>query len=357
MAQENLEVIPTNKSVRLSISGFLYYKHSTNYKLSRIYWNCKKKDECHARATTSIDLENITLFKGPKQSPHNHAPNRDAVNAERIESRVKRVAEDHAELLPAQIMRRELKNVPSEILAQLPDRPNLRKQISRARLRQMPSNPIRIADLEEIPEQFSQTLGGNNFLLYDSYHDDKDDEDCGRIIIFSSSENLTQLFMCDVWFVDGTFKTAPSLFFQLFSILGAVTQIGVNRKPQTVGLPFVHALLENKRQCSCYLYCLIKNMKEIFLYAFLLIFLIFVNFNEAQYDYGGYAGYGGGRGGYGGGPGGYGGFGGGPGGNGGYGGGPGGSGGYGGFGGGPGGYGGYGGGPGGNGGYGGIGYN
>lgn len=138
-----------------------------------------------------------------------------------------------------------------EVLAEMPARPNLRKQISRARLRQMPPNPTRISDLQEIPDEYTQTLGGSKFLLYDSYYDEEDeDEDCGRILIFSSSENLVQLFRCNVWFVDGTFKTAPSVFFQLFSILGAVTQVGINRKPQTIGLPFVHALLENKRQSA-----------------------------------------------------------------------------------------------------------
>ena len=51
-------------------------------------------------------------------------------------------------------------------------------------------------------------------------------------------------------FADGAFKVSPVIFFQLFSILGAVTQKGVNGKEQTVAMPLVHALLENKRQCS-----------------------------------------------------------------------------------------------------------
>ena len=63
-------------------------------------------------------------------------------------------------------------------------------------------------------------------------------------------ENITQLFECTMWFVDGTFRTAPTIFFQLFSILGDVKQAGVDRKPQIVALPFVHVLLENKRQVA-----------------------------------------------------------------------------------------------------------
>lgn len=96
------------------------------------------------------------------------------------------------------------------------------------------------------------------FLLYDSWQDDSDDDSdededdvrLGRILIFATNENLMHLFRCETWFADGTFKTSPSLFYQLFSILGAAYQVGVNRKPQVVGLPFVHALLENKREVS-----------------------------------------------------------------------------------------------------------
>lgn len=72
----------------------------------------------------------------------------------------------------------------------------------------------------------------------------------GRILIFATPENLRQLFGCETWFVDGTFKTSPTLFYQLFSILGAAHQVGVNRQRQVVGLPFVHALLQNKKQAT-----------------------------------------------------------------------------------------------------------
>lgn len=132
------------------------------------------------------------------------------------------------------------------ILAEIPDRVNLSKKISRARLRDMPPNPFRLSDLEDLPEQYRLTLGGATFLLYDSF-DEEDDE---RIIVFTTTENIKELFRSEVWFADGTFKTAPSIFFQLFSILGAVSQVGINHKPQTIGMPLVHALLQNKQQSS-----------------------------------------------------------------------------------------------------------
>ena len=51
------------------------------------------------------------------------------------------------------------------------------------------------------------------------------------------------------WFLDGTFKTAPDIFFQLFAILGSVVQIHQG-KEQIVALPFVYALLESKQEVS-----------------------------------------------------------------------------------------------------------
>ena len=133
----------------------------------------------------------------------------------------------------------------------------MHKQITRKRLQDLPPNPLRIEDLHEKPEQYRHTLAGSTFLLYDSYDDDEEEEkeeeeeeECGRILVFSTLENITRLFECTMWFVDGTFKTAPTIFFQLFSILGDVKQAGVDRKPQIVALSFVHVLLENKRQVA-----------------------------------------------------------------------------------------------------------
>lgn len=100
----------------------------------------------------------------------------------------------------------------------MPQRPNLTKQVSRVRLANLPPNPMTMRDLEKIPDQYRLTLGNSKFRLYDSFEDQDEDEqsNCRRIIIFSTPENLAQLFKCDTWFVDGTFKTSPSLFFPNF---------------------------------------------------------------------------------------------------------------------------------------------
>jgi hypothetical protein len=51
------------------------------------------------------------------------------------------------------------------------------------------------------------------------------------------------------WFVDGTFKVVPTIFFQLFTILGHTTQT-TNVTDQVIGLLLVYALLESKEEAA-----------------------------------------------------------------------------------------------------------
>lgn len=82
----------------------------------------------------------------------------------------------------------------------------------------MPANPTSLENLQEIAATFRTTLTGDSFLMYDSYEEEDEDYDGGRIIIFGTRENLQNLCRSPTWFVDGTFKCAPSIFFQLKSV-------------------------------------------------------------------------------------------------------------------------------------------
>uniref|UniRef100_A0A915KTW0 Uncharacterized protein n=1 Tax=Romanomermis culicivorax TaxID=13658 RepID=A0A915KTW0_ROMCU len=71
--------------------------------------------------------------------------------------------------------------------------------------------PANLIDLQ-IPNQYSTTLASAPFLLYDSgpepYH----------MLIFSTAANMQLLSESQHWYGDGTFKTAPLLFEQLYTI-------------------------------------------------------------------------------------------------------------------------------------------
>ncbi|KAK9686123.1 hypothetical protein QE152_g37434 [Popillia japonica] len=80
----------------------------------------------------------------------------------------------------------------------------------------------------EFQEEFTKTFNGEDFLLYDSGPEEN------RILIFSTRRNLQLL---SHWYADGTFKTVPLLFNQLYTIHGL---------KENASVPLVYALLPNR---------------------------------------------------------------------------------------------------------------
>ena len=58
---------------------------------------------------------------------------------------------------------------------------------------------------------------------------------------FATSRNLEWLADCQEWFADGTYKTVPALFAQLYTIHGLMGE---------EVLPFIYALLPNKQEAT-----------------------------------------------------------------------------------------------------------
>lgn len=264
------EIFQVGKTVYLHVDGYLYYKHSIG-KNNVKYWRCQNTPACSARGVTLTFGNRVTVRKGCQPEDHiNHAPNREKVAALKIMANVKNDAIDYPEVPPIQVVRNHLHNVPSAALAELPDRQNIKKCVQRERLRDMPPNPQDIEDLREIPDKYTKTMAGDVFLQYDSFQDDDYNLGCGRILIFCTKHNLQTLAKSQIWYVDGTFKTSPVIFYQLFVIMGSVIQVkkGVQ---ETFALPLVYALLENKEQ-EAYLkvFAVTKTLFEKFEIRFIL---------------------------------------------------------------------------------------
>ena len=81
--------------------------------------------------------------------------------------------------------------------------------------------PATIQDIR-IPERLNTVRHGDDeevrFLLHDDGDENEADDLSDRIIVFGSSTMLDQLARSDTWLMDGTFKMAPSLFYQLYTI-------------------------------------------------------------------------------------------------------------------------------------------
>jgi len=64
-----------------------------------------------------------------------------------------------------------------------------------------------------IPRVYEETARGERFLQYDN-------DNGNRILIFGTPASIEFLENCQHWFMDGTFKTVPTQFMQLFTIHG-----------------------------------------------------------------------------------------------------------------------------------------
>jgi hypothetical protein len=60
-------------------------------------------------------------------------------------------------------------------------------------------------------EQYQYHVEIEQFLLFDT-------KDVDRIIAFGSAKCIRLLRSCDQWHIDETFKSAPSIYYQVFTI-------------------------------------------------------------------------------------------------------------------------------------------
>lgn len=67
-----------------------------------------------------------------------------------------------------------------------------------------------------------------------------------RVIVFATRWNIELLCESNTWFVEGTFKTSPSIFAQIFTIMGLRQRAGTTKS--AVAIPLVYVLLSGKKQ-------------------------------------------------------------------------------------------------------------
>ena len=77
----------------------------------------------------------------------------------------------------------------------------------------MPAVPQRRQDISVLPNNYQVTNRGDSFLLFDSGVGD-----VNRLIIFATNDAIRLLATNPHWFMDGTFKVCPEIFFQIYTI-------------------------------------------------------------------------------------------------------------------------------------------
>ena len=137
---------------------------------------------------------------------HSHSSDISLTKAQKCKAEIKRMSRET--LASAQVVLQECSPMMSEGVASvLPSLDNIRREIRREKqshnVHSLPQDKKNLV----IPEEFKE-IDGESFLLYDSGV-----EDVNRIIVFGTEWSINLLKDCKSWYMDGTFKICPEIFY------------------------------------------------------------------------------------------------------------------------------------------------
>lgn len=225
--------IVTNKGKEcLLYEGNKYRKYYTK-KNDIVCWRCTIKC-CNAR----LESNNGTVVK--QIGDHNHAET--VVNPSAVSLRVacKRKASQDISVRPSKIIRStvasDVSGVASETLTTR-DVINCRAAIYRQRRKQYGTLPHSLSEtIVKLRVMPMTTHKKEDFLMYCEEFSSDD-----GMAIFTTSTNLRTLVACDTVLMDGTFKSCPRFFVQVYTIFAYANH---------TYLPLVYGLLRNKEQST-----------------------------------------------------------------------------------------------------------
>lgn len=186
-----------------------------------IYWRCVKVTECNGSAKTSfVDLASIPINSEVEvtlMKTHLHASDQAEIVVKEKMDEMKRRARSEPNEPPAMIVQEVTSTIrDEEVLVRLRERQTLMRGINRWQNSERPQNPQTLGDVQ-IREPYTLTKSGERFLQLDI-----EVTDGNKILMFYTEPDLRRLCDSESDFMDGTFSTAPRLFYQLYSIHGVV---------------------------------------------------------------------------------------------------------------------------------------
>src|SRR5688572_20268439 len=207
------QVSSIRNKTKINVNGFLMVKNRNRG--NSYYWCCEKRKSlgCKGWANTEL-IEGQHFLRSAID--HSHAAEASRIDVVKSINAIKRKAQETNDQ-PVQIIQDMVAHSSQEIYPYLPSNNALRQSIKRIRrtCTNFPTEPQSLASLV-IPENMQKTLDGSNFLIKDSTIGDN------RILIFTTVANINHLNQSSIWIMDGTFKTVPTIFKQLYTIQGYV---------------------------------------------------------------------------------------------------------------------------------------
>jgi len=227
------EIIKTEKGKDAILKDGHIFERNSEDTNGKKYWRCSNyyTTKCNAR----IHTLNGSILK--KLKDHNHAANAAEVESKknmqilRGQSKISNIGSTQ------EILTNVMSTVSPAASFYMPLKRSMQRSIRKLRQKESDSYepiPLVLKDLI-IPEKYKFTKKGDLFLIKDTGADDP----CikNRIILYGTNENIKTLSRCDEYFMDGTFKSCPKIFSQLYIIHGLY---------EGVPMPLVYALLCSK---------------------------------------------------------------------------------------------------------------
>ncbi|CAF2057666.1 unnamed protein product [Rotaria magnacalcarata] len=192
------------------------------------YWHCEKRDKCPGRLTQKADQN--PMFT----ASYNHEPDENKNKQEIFITNLKRqIREDPMPI--GKIFRSELinryTNEPDAVCT-LPEFYQIKNSLYRTKNENCPPLPKSIEQVTiEVNRKWRLSLRGEDFTMIDN--------NSLRYLAFDTLESLKMLCSCERIFADGTFRSSPKPFTQLYSI-------HIESSMLNGTIPVIYSLLPNK---------------------------------------------------------------------------------------------------------------
>ncbi|XP_078539542.1 uncharacterized protein LOC144824292 [Lissotriton helveticus] len=212
----------------LNHGGYIYCRERIS--LTRNHWRCVNyfSTRCSGRAVTVDDIIVRT-------TDHNHSASATEVDVRETVNEMKVMASTSNDSTGT-ILREVAQHVPTHIASNMPTIHNLRRIIQRQKQASntQTNTPHTFSDIV-IPHELTISFSDESFLLHDNENPQK------RILIFSTPRNLVKLESSEIWMMDGTFKSTPHPFTQIYTI---------HAKINNSVIPLVYSLLPDKTSAT-----------------------------------------------------------------------------------------------------------
>lgn len=220
----DFKISETNKGKKSLIHDSYVFRIDNVLKSSDISWRCSNRS-CKARLRTDSAIIPVNMS-------HNHDIDERKVERQQLRTQVKRKGADDLTARPSRVIRQELQKFEEQHL-QHKDIKSIAQSLYRERRKVFPVLPKdRLGVHSALDSMNTNTNKDEDFLL-------ENNSETG-IIILACKSNLE--FFCneaEEIFVDGTFKSCPKFFYQMYSVHGL---------KNGHFLPLVFALLPGKSE-------------------------------------------------------------------------------------------------------------